>query len=568
MSKNDQILIEQIIKQEFAANDEYTKEDDFFEFYTASQVLRNYDLSYDEIESGICGKSLDGGADSIYIFVNGELIDEDTPVAEKYKKNSTLELVIIQSKNVKSFGEDAILKLSRLSKNLLDLEFDASNYIKRYNNTVISKFELFRKTYFSLLTKKPILKVKYYYITKGTDVHPNVEHQINDLKSEISSILTEAGVSFHTVGAGDMLEIYRKKEDQVFQLKLTENPLSSQGKVFISLVGLKDFYDFITDEEGKLRRHIFEANVRDYQGKTNVNSEIQETLSNNNKEDFWWLNNGVTILAEDVSAPGGKELVIHNPEIVNGLQTSTEVYKYFDKNKGIAESRSVLVRVIVPESENSRDKIIRATNSQTTIPKASLRATDPIHRDIEDYFKPRGIYYDRRKNYYKNEGKKHTEIVTLPFLSQCVMAITLQKPDFARARPSTLLEDNTAYNKLYNRENDVKAYYIAAIIGKKVEIFIKCLDEISTSDKNNIKFYIAYVLACVLTNSQYPSFSSLANLDYKEIDNEIISIAYKVVIDKYQEMGGGDKLSKGPELIKELKSNVVKLLKGQETVEK
>jgi len=65
MSKNDQILIDQIIKQEHKNYPDYKTEDDFFEFYSSSQVLRNYDLSYDEIESGICGTSLDGGADSI-----------------------------------------------------------------------------------------------------------------------------------------------------------------------------------------------------------------------------------------------------------------------------------------------------------------------------------------------------------------------------------------------------------------------------------------------------------------------------------------------------------------------
>jgi len=561
MSKNDQVLIDQIIKQEYSSNDEYTKEDDFFEFYTASQVLRNYDLSYDEIEKGLCGKSHDGGADAIYIFVNGDIIDEDSEITDKYKKNAVLELVIIQSKNVRSFGEDVILKLYRLSKNLLDLEFDPGKYISRYNDTVISKFELFRKTYFGLITKKPILKVRYLYVSKGVDVHPNVTQQIEDLKSDVSSILTEADVTFETIGAGELLEIYRKKENQVFQLKLSENPLSSQGKVFISLVGLKDFFDFITDENGKIKRHIFEANVRDYQGKTNVNSEIQNTLtSNNSNEDFWWLNNGVTILAEDVSAPGGKELIIHNPEIVNGLQTSTEIFKYFEKHTEANDSRNLLIRVIVPENEESRDKIIRATNSQTTIPKASLRATDPIHRDIEDYFKPRGVYYDRRKNYYKNEGKKPTEIVTLPFLSQCVMAITLQKPDFARARPSTLLEDNTAYKKLYNRENDVKAYYVAALIGKMVEVFLKSKDELSTSDKNNIKFYLVYSAACLFINNQYPSFRSLSTANPKEINLDLIETAYNFVITKYKEMGGGDKLAKGADLIKALKADVADTL--------
>ena len=62
---------------------------------------------------------------------------------------------------------------------------------------------------------------------------------------------------------------------------------------------------------------------------------------------------------------------------------------------------NILVRFIVPVSEEVRDDIIFATNNQTNIPKSSLRVTDPIHLQIEMYCKSRGLYYDRRKNYYK-----------------------------------------------------------------------------------------------------------------------------------------------------------------------
>jgi AIPR protein len=84
--------------------------------------------------------------------------------------------------------------------------------------------------------------------------------------------------------------------------------------------------------------------------------------------------------------------------------------------------------VIVPEDPTSRDRVIKATNSQTSIPPASLRATDKIHRDIEEYLKPMGLYYDRRKNFYKNEGLQVDKIVGMPYLAQAVMAIALRRP--------------------------------------------------------------------------------------------------------------------------------------------
>ena len=107
------------------------------------------------------------------------------------------------------------------------------------------------------------------------------------------------------------------------------------------------------------------------------------------------------------------------------------------------------MRVIVPRTESSRDQIIKATNSQTAIPPASLRATERIHRDIEDYFASRGLFYDRRKNYYKNQGRPICDIVSIPFLAQAVLAVALQEPDNSR-RPSSLLKEDVDHERIFN----------------------------------------------------------------------------------------------------------------------
>jgi len=558
MSKNDQILLGEIIKQEMENMDEDISISDFFEFYSSSQILKKYELSYEEIEAGVTGESLDGGADSIYLFVNGDLIREDEDIKDKYKKNTDIEFIIIQSKFSNSFSEDALLKLSRLSSNLFDLEFDRVNYEGRYTDRVLNSFELFRKTYISLITKKPNLKIKFFYASKGVEIHPNVQKQADDLKTDVLRLLPDADVSVSFIGAAHLMRLTQERINNVSRLKVSENPMSSAGQVFIALVNLADFYQFVTDEEGNLLKHIFESNVRDYQGKTNVNNEIQETLESNPIEEFWWLNNGVTILATDASAPGGKELVIYNPEIVNGLQTSSEIFRYFNSSPGKAEEekRNILIRVIVPESEETRDKIIRATNSQTPIPKASLRATDSIHRQIEEFMKPRGLFYDRRKNFYKNEGKKPKEIISVPFLAQCLMSVLMQKPDFARARPSTLLEDDSAYNKLYHKDNDLNTFYFLSKLGRRIEIFLKQTGQYTTSEINDIKFYVLYAVCAQLVSTVYPSNKAISVLKNAQIDDELINITINIVYDLYKNLGGTDKIAKGPNLSEALKNKL------------
>ena len=68
MSKNAQILLESLIEQEFQNNDNYSSISDYFEFFSASQILKNQGLSDDEVDNGIVGKGLDGGCDSIYLY--------------------------------------------------------------------------------------------------------------------------------------------------------------------------------------------------------------------------------------------------------------------------------------------------------------------------------------------------------------------------------------------------------------------------------------------------------------------------------------------------------------------
>jgi hypothetical protein len=55
-------------------------------------------------------------------------------------------------------------------------------------------------------------------------------------------------------------------------------------------------------------------------------------LENDFKRDFWWLNNGITIIATDFSQHG-KTLYLDDLQIVNGLQTSFVIDKYFKSNE-------------------------------------------------------------------------------------------------------------------------------------------------------------------------------------------------------------------------------------------
>ena len=551
MSKNAQILLESLIEQEFQNNDNYSSISDYFEFFSASQILKNQGLSDDEVDNGIVGKGLDGGCDSIYLFLNNLLITPDVVEHISAPKDSILEMIIIQSKKTTSFGENAVMKWKTISGNLLDLSKTTTDFMTRYNADVLEAFTMFRDTYTRLITSRVKLKFKFYYATLASELHPNVIQQAEELKDTIKGLFPNAVVEVTFVDSDALFDMYNAVIENRVNLKFADIPISPNQKNYIALVDLKSYFKFIVNDEGDVKKSFFDSNVRDYQGKNNVNSSISETLHRADDNDFWWLNNGVTVLASEATLVNNRELQIVNPEIVNGLQTSMEIYNYFSENREALESekRSILLRIIVPDNEESRDQIIFATNNQTNIPKATLRVTDPIHLQIEMYFKSRGLFYDRRKNYYKNQGRKPAEIVGVSFLAQCLITIFLKKPDHARARPSTLLNDEKTYNELYEKNNDLEVFYRVALLGKKIQRNVRSGSDYSSAEKSDILYYVLYAVIADVLGKKNITPADIKNLDIDSVTDTLIEDIRNRVYEIYKQHGGNGRVAKSAEFI-------------------
>ena len=551
MSKNAQILLENLIEQEFRNNDNYSNISEYFEFFSASQILKNQGLSDDEVDNGIVGKGLDGGCDSIYLFLNNLLITPDVVEHISAPKDSILEMIIIQSKKTTSFGEDAVMKWKTISGNLLDLSKTTTDFMTRYNADVLEAFTMFRDTYTRLITSRVKLKFKFYYATLASELHRNVIQQAEELKDIIKGLFPNAVVEVTFVDSDALFDMYNAVIENRVNLKFADIPISPNQKNYIALVDLKSYFNFIVNDEGDVKKSFFDSNVRDYQGKNNVNSSISETLHRADDNDFWWLNNGVTVLASEATLVNNRELQIVNPEIVNGLQTSMEIYNYFSENREALESekRSILLRIIVPDNEESRDQIIFATNNQTNIPKATLRVTDPIHLQIEMYFKSRGLFYDRRKNYYKNQGRKPAEIVGVSFLAQCLITIFLKKPDYARARPSTLLNDEKTYNELYEKNNDLEVFYRVALLGKKIQRNVRSGSDYSSAEKSDILYYVLYAVIADVLGKKNITTADIKNLDIDSVTDTLIEDIRNRVYEIYKQHGGNGRVAKSAEFI-------------------
>ena len=550
---NDQIILAQIIVDKCAESDDQLSIPEYFEIYSASEILKDHDLTYDDITYGIVGDGGDGGIDSIFTFVNGELIKEDIEINSNQKKNH-IELIVVQSKTSASFKEDAVIKFRESAEDLFNLANNPDDFTARYNADLIEKSKLFRNVYSKLAGTFPRLEIRYCYATQGDEVHPNVEGKVPKLQESIEKMFGGAEFSFEFIGASKLLEMTRNVPSSTRILDVSESPIGTEAGSYLCLVTLSKYFEFVSDA-GSLARSIFESNVRDYQGSVVVNTGIRKTLENTNSENFWYLNNGVTIITPK-AVLAGKQLTIEDPQIVNGLQTSHEIYQHFSQLEDhTGDERAVLVRVICEQDEEARDRIIRATNSQTSIPPASLRSSDEIHRNIEDFLKFNGYYYDRKKNYYKNQGMPVAKIISIPYMAQAMMATTLLKPDSARARPSTLINSDTEYRKIFSLDLPIDIYLKVVQIMKTVEVYLKpenCGSELERKTITNIKYYVAMMVGIGLAESKNDVSAKLSALPVITIPPELLVESLKTVLTKFNELGATDQVAKGSELVRNL----------------
>ena len=225
----------------------------------------------------------------------------------------------------------------------------------------------------------------------------------------------------------------------------------------------------IGDLVRRFRRRLFARNIRGFLGRaSDVNRSIEETLKDE-PENFWYFNNGVTIIcdeAKESGTAGRKRLQIKNPQIINGQQTSNMLNLF-----GPTEAE-LLVKVIAIPREKPKDfntfndlvsEIVAATNWQNKISASDLKANDPEQIRIERELRKLGVLYIRKRA-AKGEARaaaaiKPRYIIKKDELAQAVAAIDLD-PFHVRAGKETLFEADL-YSKIFPSGRYISEYLAA-----------------------------------------------------------------------------------------------------------
>lgn len=523
------------------------KDGEAFERYAIELVLRDHDLSDDEIDQGKIGGGDDAGIDGFYFFIGKRLMGEDVDTPEDPQ---TAHLILIQATRSKGFDEGAIQKLESFLRDVLDWEKHVSE-MTYFNSHVKDAITMFRQKYDEVMGSVPKLTISFNYVTWSTEEpHAKVKMRAANVQKLVHEQIDRADVPFIYWTARKLLRAFRMPPKVEFGLRCQDTMATDDGS-FLALVRLSDFFDFIKDDDGNIREALLEPNVRAYLGRSNpVNKDIRGTLESKDGREFWWLNNGITILAENCQHQR-KILTITAPQIVNGLQTSQEIFEFFDEKGGATDHRRVLVRVIPPKDEHTRSDIIRATNKQTNVSDLSLHAMDRVHFDIEDRFKLFNLFYERRKNYYRAQRKPIDRIVSIEQLSKCVMAILLQRPEEARARPGTFMKQGDNYGKIFSTSFSTDIYVVSILIDRATISYIGRAEPFSKDERRDVRSYANMLAAAHLIGKSAITASDLEGILKSLPDGIPETITHDSCHQArraYLELGGTDRVAKGNEL--------------------
>jgi len=343
MAKNDVVMIDGIVDDRLREG--YPSHDlgEVFEFLAFEQVLKEFDLSREEIEAGWVDGRNDGGVDGFFVFVNGHLL-QDVHTFVWPKRNAEVEVWILTCKHHQTFQQAPINTLIANVPVLLDLSRDASELRDRYSDEVLEARALLHTAYQRLSVARPIITFRLIYVSRGDSsaLDSNITGPADQLVSAVKPLFSQSTVTFEFIGAAELVSFYRRIKTFSLALPVLECITRESGS-YVALTRLEDYYRFVTDENGNLRRYLFESNVRDYLGENRVNEDIGASLKDAQAPEFWWLNNGITILVTGAPA-AGKVLQLHDVQIVNGLQTTETIFRHFSAGNRASANRGLLVK--------------------------------------------------------------------------------------------------------------------------------------------------------------------------------------------------------------------------------
>ena len=147
-----------------------------------------------------------------------------------------------------------------------------------------------------------------------------------------------------------------------------------------------------------------------------------------------------------------------------------------------------------------------------------------------------------------------SQIVGPEALSQAVIAIALQKPDEARARPLTYRTEN--YTEVFDDKYDKDLYAACILIDRQVAAYLE-QEAVTKDEKRDLRYYVGAIVCSKLALKSHPTSSEIAVLAKScvlPIDPTTLEFCTDVAITVYKKLGATDKVAKSVNMRTEMLS--------------
>ena len=214
------------------------------------------------------------------------------------------------------------------------------------------------------------------------------------------------------------------KNDLIMQIDLSNKAANKISYTVETMVGECDITVLFvpTVEVGrfmsKYKNSILKFNPRSYLGfkGQDVNKNIAESILKENTNEFALFNNGITLLSEEtsinenVAQKAQAKMMVKNPQIINGGQTSYTLCRLYEEHddRSIFDKKEVLMKVItLPDGYAHKEKLIErisgATNHQTPVGPSDRQSNLQEQIDLQNrIFNDFGFLYERKKGEFSD----------------------------------------------------------------------------------------------------------------------------------------------------------------------
>lgn len=453
----DNIILAGLIK-DFSQRHDLGNEaiDQQFEKFVNYSLLRtdHYDsFEFDKVSTGACL-----GVDGIAVSLGGVIVDEIDEARLFTKAQFEAKFTFSQAKTSPKFNLGDFLKFVTTVKTFFGTDIAAVP--QELHKAFEIKTLIYERA--AKLRERPNVVLAYVYTgefeLKGTQIEEQMKSEIQALR-DMPYLFSN--VTWHIHDGEAIARLYRETQNDVkkqisFQRHVALPQIRGARAVYLGVVSCLDYVKMIEKENGELNKGLFFENVRDFLGGDNpVNEEIAKTINDNNERDrFAILNNGVTIVAKNIT-PSGDNFKVEQFQVVNGCQTSHVLFH----NRGtLTDDMYITVKLIETSDVDLSGKVIETTNSQSVVQKEAFATIKPYHRILEDFFNAmRGAdykyFYERRPHQYDDrDDVLQSCIVSAPSLIKSFVSVILEEPHKVHYYYGTLLLD---YNR--NRSSELFA---------------------------------------------------------------------------------------------------------------